>query len=105
MKRRTKTRVVVFAVLLAIGAAWPAVASLRVVRAHAALVDAKASQHSQFFANADLDFLRSLGPVLKRPWRPDIRLYYLHSPRFSHNFCDAWAVCESSGEWYLKIHC
>ena len=60
-------------------------------------------QHHSFLASVSLQTWRSLRPLLKRPFRNDIRLYFVHEPRLNADGMDAWASNET-GTWKLKIH-
>lgn len=107
MKRSLRSRLVGIAFVASLACfavLWTTVAEYRLLKAHGVLLEAKGRENAWFFVNASLDVGRSRGPLLKRPWRSDIRLYYIHEPRFSRNFCDAWAIQEDSGDWHFKIH-
>ena len=45
----------------------------------------------------------SVGPMLARPWREDVRLYYVHRPRFTFDSYDAWAILGRDGKWQMKV--
>lgn len=93
---------------------WIAQALLIVSWQHHALAlqiqaDHKRSGASQpelasFSQRYHLMVFRSIGPLLKRPFRHDVRLYYVRSPRFHTSGDDAWAVRERDGRWFYKIH-
>jgi hypothetical protein len=81
---------------------WLCVAGGRVFFAHNDLVES----HGDRLEGLTLKFRKSLLPVLKRPWRSDIRLYYYapSNPPFSDPMADAaWACRDESGEWGLKV--
>jgi len=60
----------------------------------------------KFNQNSKLHFWLSLAPLLKNPFRQDIRLYFDHVPKINNYGPDAWAINETgkATEWKLKIH-
>ena len=110
MMRRIRITALAITVLLA---CWYGAASFRLLRAHSDFQRARQTQPdtlgypnsgmSTFFASSSLRFGHSVGPLLKNPFRNDIRLYFDHKPKFNRLSEDAWASNET-GVWQLKIH-
>ena len=80
MPARRVLRRITVAVLILV-ALWPGVAVCRVGLAHAMLMRAVSS--GQCTSNSDLsrfrwelDWMKSVGPLLKKPWRCKFTLYY-----------------------------
>ena len=82
------------------GAVWMYTAVSRTLAEHYKLLE---SYHVAL-EGCTLNFTKSFFPVLKRPWRSDIRLYYVRAglASSSHTQDIAWAVREESGKWYFK---
>lgn len=76
------------------------------VRLHYAVLDfarSRPPESETFFASASLCNWNSLCPLIRKPFRGDIRLYFVHEPKFNVHGKDAWASNER-GSWELKIH-
>ncbi len=100
-------------IVLSLGIGWVATAGIRVRCAHVRLMKAVRETPERFaygerelkgfFANAELAIAHSIAPLLKAPWRSDVRLYYLHNPRMNRFGYDAWAHVGPDGP-SIKIH-
>ncbi|MHC4251385.1 MAG: hypothetical protein ACYS9X_19880 [Planctomycetota bacterium] len=113
LKRRRVFILAGLLIALSLGLGWVGTAVIRVKRAHIQLMSAiremperfaySEQELKDFFANAELALLRSASPLLRAPWRSDVRLYYLHNPRINTAGCDAWAYLGPEGP-SVKIH-
>ena len=97
-----------FLVGVAAGGSWTSVAVSRLWDAHLGFIRAvssgEAAEHGSFDpGNFDLAFQKALLPLLKRPWRADVRLYYVHRTRRTSNDHEAWASEDHSGRWECKV--
>ena len=101
MKRNTI--VILGASVCAILLCWGGIAAARLHRAQSGFAKTSPSQSDQFFASASLCTWRSLSPLIKNPFRKDIRLYFVHKPKINIDGIDAWASNER-GSWELKLH-
>lgn len=63
-----------------------------------------ADETQQFFKHSRLLRWRSLRPLLRRPWRADVRLNWQRRPPINRHGPDAHAIRRSDGAWQLKIH-
>ena len=60
-------------------------------------------EQKDFVRDARVLPMKSLGPLLKKPLREDIRIYFVGNPPINSYPPDAYAVQEF-GQWTLKIH-
>jgi hypothetical protein len=60
-------------------------------------------QQVAFFEAASLRVVKSLGPLLRVPWRSDVRLYFAHEPALLSHGEDAYAIKTDDGGWFLNI--
>ena len=89
--------------LFVMGVMWSALASSRVWDAHYDLVTSMQNGRGKsnsdrpltLLADAKLNFRRSVRPLLKCPWRSDVRLYYGPGDQ-------AWAWRDEDNVWFLK---
>lgn len=91
------------AIVLAIILAWCGIAVGRLLHAKSDFAKDRGSESEEFFASASLRGRHSLRPLLRNPFRRDIRLYFDHEPKINPGSEDAWASNET-GQWVFKIH-
>jgi len=101
---RTKKPVRVLATIaILFGIAWTSAASVRLLREHRSFIATVETRPEQFwYSESELaDFLAraqlklgSLSPLMKCPWRDDIRLYFTYR--------GAYAFRDSTHPWEVK---
>jgi hypothetical protein len=101
MKKRTICWGV--AALAIIALVWMALAVAQLRNARSEFDRTRSPESNDFFSSASLVVWPSLRPLIKNPFRSDIRLYFDHIPKINRHSHDAWASNET-GTWQLKIH-
>ena len=106
MSKRKIGFICILAVLFFVAVTWTAVASIRVKYAHKDLMrflrqtekysPDKREELVNYFEKSRLDYVKSTKPLLKKPWRSDIRLYCLEPPM-------VYAIKKTSNEWFVKV--
>jgi hypothetical protein len=101
MKRKTIS--IGGTIVLAVALVWCGIAVARLRHTESEFAKARTSGSDEFFVSASLCAWQSLRPLIKNPFRSDIRLYFDHVPKINRGSHDAWASNET-GEWRPKIH-
>ena len=64
------------------------------------LADTGYAVHAKTLRQANLRLVHSMGPLLKKPLRDDVRLYYVNGQSGRDL---GYAAREGSGKWHVKI--
>ena len=111
MSKRKIVSICIMVLPLFVVIIWSSVAVIRVKYAHKDLIQflRQSKKYSPdkreelviFFEKSRLGHMKSIKPLLKTPWRSDIRLYFYGSSIETH--ADHHAIKKGPNEWDVKI--